>query len=616
MSVWIQNLKTRLEDRSVIILHGNVRDRYIDEVGRVYENLTALLRNIASEMPITFSELVFYDPIGNEKREPTGEMLPPPPIVGDRVDEDEELAGTKNDEQQNEQKLKTRLRPTQVLEQWNRKLTRTDQNLFVVLFYLDKLVAYKSSYQEDEKEILLRLEKVIENVSPNHRLVLVALQDTMVPIEIYTNSPKTVVLPIPNPEKTDRSSYLKCRLGKELPHLGLIADLTEGLFLRDLDNIVMAASDWVDLGTRDVRRLVNKYRIGEQEDRWGTLNIDRLDTAQRWFVESGGVKGQDEAIQKVVDTLCIARSGLSGVASGAVSKPKGVLFFAGPTGVGKTFTAKKLAEFLFGTEEAFLRFDMSEFKEEHTISKLIGSRPGYVGFERGGMLTNAVRERPFSVILFDEVEKAHPKIMDTFLQILDEGRLTDSRGQTVFFTETVIIFTSNLGTRTTDSRGLAATERITLDEIIDDENISYSEKKERVREHFSKAVEDFFMFEISRPELLNRIGNNIVPFNYIHTPEVQMEIVSSHLRRIKEDFQDRHRSSGHDLDFDDRFSSWLVQKHGERINIFGGRGITNAIDDEVMGPLARAVLKAEHEGQEQVKFRIRITKGQQIIVEG
>jgi ATP-dependent Clp protease ATP-binding subunit ClpA len=437
----------------------------------------------------------------------------------------------------------------------------------------------------------------------------------MVPLELYTNAPKTVVFPIPAPDKADRLAYLKHRLGdKHTTHLDLIADLTDGLFLRDLDNIITAVSSHTDLGTREVRRLVNKYRIGEQEDHWGTLSIERLNTALRWFVEQEGVKGQEEAIRKVVDTLCLARAGLSGLASGTISKPKGVLFFAGPTGVGKTFLAKKLAKFLFSTEEAFLRFDMSEFKEEHTVSKLIGSPPGYVGYERGGMLTNAVREKPFAVILFDEIEKAHPKIMDIFLQILGEGRLTDSRGQTGFFTETVIIFTSNLGTRTTDSRGLPISEREELDTLISDNKLDYEDKRREIRNHFTGAVERFFMFEISRPELLNRIGNNIIPFNYIHTPKVQKDIVSSHLGRIQADFEDKYRSADYHVIFDDSVAQWLVGKYSERISLFGGTGITNAIEREVMMSLARAVLSAEYYGRQRVKFRVNVADGQGIEV--
>ncbi|MCS7254565.1 MAG: AAA family ATPase [Armatimonadota bacterium] len=243
---------------------------------------------------------------------------------------------------------------------------------------------------------------------------------------------------------------------------------------------------------------------------------------------------------------------------------KGALFFASPASVGKTFVAKKLAKFLFATEEAFLRFDMSEFKEEHTVSKFIGSPPGYVGYEQGGMLTNAVRQKPFSVILFYEIEKAHPRIMDIFLQILDDRRLTDSRGQTVFFTETVIIFTSNIGTRTTDSRGAPIREREELEAIINDVNLDHEGKKWRIRKHFTRAVEHFFIFKISHPELLNRIGNKSV-------------------------------------------SRWLAERYGEQMTMFGDRGITNAIENGVMIPLVKAVLRAEHNGERGIRFLLTVT---------
>lgn len=627
MSVWIQNLQRSLEEKEVIILHGNVRDRYIDKQGRVYENLTPLLLEIFRNSPVRLEDVIFYDLVAHERRVPLIKKpacdRKPSPGRGD-----DELAATTPSSATT---LERRETPDRVMAKWARILSDGERKTAAVLYYLDKLISYSTKYSPEEEQILLWLEKSIDNIAHNNRLVLVALQDTLVPIEIYTNAPKVRVLRIPMPDKDDRLRYLHHRLG-DYEHLELVADLTDGLFLYDLDKISTAILRGSDISTREVRCIVNKYRIGEQEDYWGSLGLEdilevanrigkseeelrRLDegrTVPKKVKAFDSVKGQDEAIWKILDLLCMARAGLSGIASGTTAKPKGVLFFAGPTGVGKTFLAKKLAEFLFGTEEAFIRFDMSEFKEEHTVSKLIGSPPGYVGYERGGMLTNTVREHPFSVVLFDEIEKAHSKIMDIFLQILDEGRLTDSRGQTVFFTETVIIFTSNIGCRTMDSRNppQEINERDRLEDILKDEKLSHEEKQRRVREHFVQSVENFFMYEISRPELLNRIGNNIVPFNYIHSSKIQREIVASHLKRIKENFEDKYSRVGYKLIVDNTVIDYLVSKYGEQMAQFGGRGITNAIQDELIVPLSQAVILAEHSGRQGITFTVRIDREQ------
>jgi ATP-dependent Clp protease ATP-binding subunit ClpA len=266
-------------------------------------------------------------------------------------------------------------------------------------------------------------------------------------------------------------------------HLDLIANIADGLYVRDLENIlrdfVYAITHNQAFSESTIRKLVNRYRIGAEDDPWTKLPLTDspkalINSANLWFKER--VIAQDYAVDEVVKAIKKARSGVVGLSSGQASKPKAVLFFAGPTGVGKTYLAKKLAHYLFDTEEAFSRFDMSEFKEEHTVSKLIGSPPGYVGYEKGGQLTNAVRSRPFAVILFDEIEKAHPKIMDIFLQILDDGRLTDSRGQTIFFTESVVVFTSNIGTRSTNSAGREINEKAKLEAILADSTNQESEK--------------------------------------------------------------------------------------------------------------------------------------------
>jgi ATP-dependent Clp protease ATP-binding subunit ClpA len=252
-----------------------------------------------------------------------------------------------------------------------------------------------------------------------------------------------------------------------------------------------------------------------------------------------------------------------------------------------------MAHFLFGSEDAFIRLDMSEYKEEHSVSKLIGSPPGYVGFESGGALTNAVRENPFSVILFDEIEKAHTKVLDVFLQILDNGRLTDSKGQPAFFSESIIVLTSNLGTRKTDSRGNPSREADDLSKIRSE--IAGFERDQRIREHFVESVEDFFRFEISRPELLNRIGSRIVPFNFIDKDDVQLQIVKDHLKSFWIELGDKYRHRAFEFRSTDQLAEYIVMKYGEQLKDFGGRGISNTLVDVVNVPLAKQVLEAEYQ---------------------
>ena len=594
MAVWLENLESMMERRTSLLLPGNVRDWYFDErTKRLHENLTSLLTEVARDWGhLSFAQRIVYDAVGGERRLDllVGSEAGAPlavPVPGEASTPVTSPSTTSQ----------FRVPASRVFAALRRELTPSTPSRLVIVNYLDKIVGYQPIYQDPEAETLLWLEKLLENVGENHRVFLVALRETMVPVELYTNAPMTSVMPVPLPDKGNRMAYLAYRLGSSFPHSELVADLAEGLFLRDLENITTEVRSQSDaMGERDVRRLVNRYRLGNPKDYWSGLDLRKLDGAEETLRNVEGVHGQDRAVHKVVDMLRLARAGLAGQAGGTASKPKGVLFFAGPSGVGKTLLAKKLAKFLFGSEEAFLRFDMSEMKEEHTVSKLIGSPPGYVGSERGGVLTNAVRAKPFSVILFDEIEKAHPKIMDLFLQILDDGRLTDSLGQTVFFTESVIIFTTNLGTRTADSRGLPVGEKDELDQLRADRELDEAGRRERVAEHFVRVVEHYFYSEISRPELLNRIGRNIVPFNYIDVTADQVRIIQAHLERFEAEFNDQHRAAGHRLEHHAEVLERLVAKHGQRISEFGGRGIVHTLEEELMRPLSLAVLASEYRG--------------------
>lgn len=604
MAVWQENLSRLLLQKEVLILHGNVRDTsYVRPDGTFVSGLTPLLRDVSREHG--FHRAAFYGVYFDHEGKGTGPMW--------SVERVEHLRGDKPPVSNS---IRGEQRELVLLNRWlSSEIASSAPNTVFSIYYIDKITPYSSrgAYSKDIAQIIILIQKIIENISPNNRLILVALQDTMLPLEYYTNSPRVAVLEIPIPGKDERHRYFSQNLARcKLPadRLEFLANITDGLYMRDMENIlrdVAAESEKVpDLTPPLLRKVVNRYRIGSEADPWAGLPLSGppkglLDSADNWFLER--VVGQDHAVSEVVRAVMKARAGVVGLASGQEAKPKAVFFLAGPTGVGKTFLAKKLAEYLFDTEEAFIRFDMSEFKEDHTVSKLIGAPPGYVGYEKGGELTNAVKSRPFSVILFDEIEKAHPKIMDIFLQMLDDGRLTDSRGQTVFFTESVIIFTSNLGTRTVSSGGQPVREKERLDAIIARES-DPERRAIALREHFVQSVREFFTHEISRPELLNRIGSQIIAFNYIAQSEAQKNMLQKKLRDIEVNFRDRFSEAGHRLEFGPEVAEYFHAKYAAQIERFGGRGLVHAIDGEVGHLLAKQLLLTEKLGKRTVQFQV------------
>ena len=281
------------------------------------------------------------------------------------------------------------------------------------------------------------------------------------------------------------------------------------------------------------------------------------------------VIGQEQAIVALSDAIRRARAGLKDP-----RRPIGSFIFLGPTGVGKTELAKTLSEYMFDDEDAMIRLDMSEFQERHTVSRLIGSPPGYVGYDEGGGLTEAVRRRPYRVILFDEIEKAHPDVFNTLLQILDDGRLTDGHGRTVDFRNTVIIMTSNLGTGVQERATLGFTRR------SDDEN-DYS----RLKESVEKALREHF-----RPEFLNRIDEVII-FEPLTRAELE-KIVDLLAAEVRERMEDR----GVDFELTQAAKDEVVREGYDPA--YGARPLRRTVQRRVENELARRMLAGEfHEGQ-------------------
>jgi len=275
------------------------------------------------------------------------------------------------------------------------------------------------------------------------------------------------------------------------------------------------------------------------------------------------VIGQQEALAALSRAIRRTRAGLKDP-----KRPSGSFIFLGPTGVGKTELAKTLAEFLFDDEDALIQLDMSEYMEKHTVSRLVGSPPGYVGYEEGGQLTEAVRRKPFSVVLFDEVEKAHPDVFNALLQILEDGRLTDAQGRSVDFKNTVLIMTSNLGTADLrkSSVGFAKTS----------EAVTYERMKSKVHD----ALKAHF-----RPEFLNRIDEVIV-FHELSKQEV-VEIVDLMIRRVSEQLE----SQGLGLELTPAAKALLAEKGYDPT--LGARPLRRAIQQYVEDALSERILWKE-----------------------
>jgi ATP-dependent Clp protease ATP-binding subunit ClpB len=313
-----------------------------------------------------------------------------------------------------------------------------------------------------------------------------------------------------------------------------------------------------------VKEEVTEEDIAEVVSRWTGIPVSKLiegEVEKLIHMEDRlreRVVGQEEAVRAVANTVRAARAGLQDP-----NRPLGSFLFLGPTGVGKTETARALAEFLFDDEQALVRIDMSEYQERHTVSRLIGAPPGYVGYEEAGQLTEAVRRRPYSVVLFDEVEKAHPEVLNVLLQLLDDGRLTDAQGRTVDFRNTLVIMTSNLGSQWITEPGLSWDE---------------------IRERVSDAVRAHF-----RPELLNRI-DEVVIFHPLGRGEIK-QIVDIQLRSLRSRLAERKIS----LELTDAAKELLAREGFDPV--YGARPLRRAIQREIVQPMAVRLLRGEfHDG--------------------
>lgn len=468
--------------------------------------------------------------------------------------------------------------PTDIFNIIYKNLVDTKQKSAFIINWSEYL--FDSDHLNDEeRENITLLSKSIKDrkvqyISPdcNESVVVILLNSaSSIPISLYRDNPEVEIITLQKPDREERKRMIKkISTGFEIE----LKEETKTLLDDENLNCIDLLEDFTNREIIQLARMSRKeektsfeklfylFKYGEKDNPWEKLEYKRVKNIQKELEKQ--VVGQEDAIKKVEKAVIKAYMGLTGIhKKSSKSTPKGVLFFVGPTGVGKTELCKALAKFLFGDEQACIRFDMSEYAGQNSDQKLIGAPPGYVGYEEGGQLTNAVKEHPFSVILFDEIEKAakpNPRILDIFLQILEDGRLTDSKGQTVYFGNTVIVFTSNLGSSV----------------------VRPNEDKKVVAQQFIDVVKEYFDTKLQRPELLGRIGySNIVPFNFIQDKGFQYKICRSKMMPLIDEIKEKYKLR---FEFEDEITAinYIISE----VDLMkGGRDILNAIDQKLIEPL-------------------------------
>ncbi|MCB1221811.1 MAG: ATP-dependent Clp protease ATP-binding subunit [Planctomycetales bacterium] len=448
----------------------------------------------------------------------------------------------------------------------------------------DMLTSDANRYAEAERGSVIILQKamleaaiILEGPLAGYRntLVLTAGELRRVPEWLYMDLPVVTLIQCGRPDKDERLQFIaNFHSGffawEEIPAdeqdelFEEFADLTDGFQAWDLE--ALRRTSWVEqIPILDLRSLIDYFKFGIRDDPWEELSRDKVANAQQ--ILGSRVIGQPFAVEAVCRMLTSARVGISmSGTTGRRAKPKGVFFFVGPTGVGKTELAKAVTELVFSDERAFARFDMSEYKEEHAAEKLAGAPPGFVGYDEGGQLTNRVLEHPHSILLFDEIEKAHPRVLDKFLQILEDGRLTDGKGQTAYFNQSAIIFTSNIGASELYSEVRERGGEISFEEV---------------QRYFQEKVRDFFANKINRAEIYNRLGDSIVPFDILR-PDFVVAIGRKFISALKRNSLEKY---GIKLETDDSVETTLLSEMQRNDNLLlGGRRIKTILETQLEHP--------------------------------
>ncbi|USN95061.1 MAG: AAA family ATPase [Candidatus Nomurabacteria bacterium] len=449
----------------------------------------------------------------------------------------------------------------QVLEDAHRKIMRYEIEKEALKKEID---SKKKSGGETNKKTKERIDEINKEIAN--------LKEKTSDIEIRWKNEKELLTAISKIKKELESIRLEAESAEARSDLGKAAEIRYGkipVLEKELDQ-KMTRLKKLQKSRRILKEEINEEDIAEVVSRWTGIPLSKMLEEEREKLSrmedelKKRVVGQDEAIEKIADVVRRSRAGISDP-----NKPIGSFIFLGPTGVGKTELTKTLAEFMFNDEKALIRVDMSEYMERHSVSKLVGSPPGYVGYDESGQFTEAVRHRPYSVVLFDEIEKAHPEVFNILLQVLDEGRLTDGKGRVVNFKNTIIIMTSNLGSQFIDKM-----------ESMGFSNNSEKQDYKNMKDKVDGALKDFF-----RPEFLNRVDETIV-FDIL-SKEVIREIVEIRLEKMTQRLKDK----GIEVEISNSALEYLA-KEGYDPH-YGARPLNRIIQNKILSPVASMIIKGE-----------------------
>lgn len=588
---WVEAIRSELRRGRHVILHGNVHDKALWE-GDFWDFDEVLDLTLTAER---YGLRVRYDLVrsiqfsDDAMREQFLELSSPAPETptGARV----VAMPEGRDPPRNAARLLFP-RQAEALAAVRQFLTNSRERLAsAVIHFADKLFTSAEHQSADERQLMVQLALMASESyqrteleaeeGKRNALILVAPIIGQVPSWLYRENPLFQLIEIGRPSARDRRAYVSAN-GQRFHGGGdTVPDqlredfvsLTEGFPALDLDRLRLTSLH-EGLPLTECVRLVDFFKHGKREDPWRDLTSERLRAAESML--SGRVFGQEAAVDAAVGALMRSRSGINVEGSArSRNRPKAALFFVGPTGVGKTELAKAMTELVFRDEAACIRLDMSEYSEEHAATRLVGAPPSYVGHEAGGQLTNAVMERPHALILLDEIDKAHPRVLDKLLQVLDDGRLTDGRGQTVHFDKVLIVFTSNIGStrqRNDNTVELAVTPDMS---------------REAVRDHYQSAVRAHFL-EQKRPELLGRIGReNVIVFEPLRADSLD-RVARKFLDGLRQTVRDEY---GTELVFDEsvfeELRSECDQPRGAEL---GGRVVRDLIETRIADRLARYVV--------------------------